>query len=142
MANEELFLAAARDDAAGIDAFLCSHPDFDVNEGLSITDSSSALHIAAAAGHSAACRTLIGWGASALVVNKLGETPLHLCAAGGHFVALTFLLASVCKNCERAKRLAEVSSPELRSAATFRLLNEPATPSLRMDILNSEVSST
>lgn len=138
----DLFNAAAAGSCDDIDSALSPNPSVDVNMGCE-PDLWTPLHAAAAAGHTAACRSLVGWGASVDAVTAAGETPLHLCAARGHVAAFAFLLAhstprscsccipragngvtdgAGCPACDWARKIAEVAAPPLLASASFGLM--------------------
>jgi len=56
----------------------------DVNAVVAVQTGDSALHLCAAAGHSAVCLLLLSRGADPNIQNTNGETPLHLCCRANH----------------------------------------------------------
>ena len=154
-ASMDLFQAAAEGCSARIDALLSADPSLDVNASRRDDSSSwTPLHVAAAAGHTSACRALIGWGASPDVINAAGETPLQLCASRGHVAVFAFLLAHggpsacaccipkpptvkseghVCEGCEKARKIVEVASAQIQGSASFRMLAARAATPLASD---------
>jgi hypothetical protein len=135
-----LFDVVARGDPSTLGAFFRAHPEVDVNEGRQL-DQWTALHLAAASGNVAMCRSLVGWGASTNARSSAGETPLFLSAAKGHVAAFAFLVAHgspepcsccapdlvaerACASCRHAKHLVDSAAPDMRRSTSFRSFAE------------------
>ena len=65
-------------------------------EWVTDNEQNTALHLAAAEGHTKIVATLIDAKAQINVQNALGQTPLHKCCVGGHYFAAKRLLDAGC----------------------------------------------
>lgn len=134
--QQALFDAAAINSCDVIDMLFCTSRQLDVNS-VRPGDGWTALHEAAAAGNTSACRCLIGWGASVSAKNAAGELPLHLCAARGHVETVACLLATT--PCASSQSSGSGALAEQLSTAP-QVLESSRHSGCLVDATNSQVS--